>query len=137
MTAQPKKINVAVVGLGFMGMTHLRAYLASESARVAAVCGVSRLPVNGVLQGVKGNIKTNSDDIHLGPGVKVFRRIEDLLADGGNRTRRSLHSDSGASGNSALPRSRQANTFCAKSRWRGLRKPRGRFCEWPNRHRVF
>ena len=82
MTMEPRKINVAVVGLGFMGMTHLRAYLASDSARVTAVCGASRLPVNGVLQGVKGNIKTNSDDIHLGPQVKVFRGIEGLLADG-------------------------------------------------------
>jgi predicted dehydrogenase len=82
MTVERKKINVAVVGLGFMGVTHLRAYLASDSARVTAVCGVSRLPVNGVLQGVIGNIKTNSEDIHLGPQVKVFRRIEELLADG-------------------------------------------------------
>jgi predicted dehydrogenase len=81
MTVEPQKINVGVVGLGFMGMTHLRAYLASDSARVAAVCDASRLPVNGVLEGVRGNIKTNSDDIHLGPQVKVFRRIEDLLAD--------------------------------------------------------
>jgi predicted dehydrogenase len=82
MTVDPKKINVAVVGLGFMGVTHLRAYLASDSARVAAVCGVSRLPVNGVLRGVQGNIKTNSDDIHLGPQVKVYGKIEELLADG-------------------------------------------------------
>jgi predicted dehydrogenase len=82
MTAEKRKTNVAVVGLGFMGMTHLRAYLASDSARVVAVCGVSRLPIDGVLKGVKGNIETGSNDIHLDPHVKVFRRIEDLLADG-------------------------------------------------------
>jgi predicted dehydrogenase len=81
MTGKSEKINVAVVGLGFMGVTHLRAYLASDAARVAAVCDVSRLPVNGVLQGVRGNIKTNSDDIHLGAQVKVYRKIEELLAD--------------------------------------------------------
>ncbi len=81
MTVEKKKINVAVVGLGFMGMTHLRAYLANDSARVVAVCGVSRLPVNGVLQGVKGNIETGSNDIQLDTRVKVFRKIEDLLAD--------------------------------------------------------
>jgi predicted dehydrogenase len=82
MTEERKKINVAVVGLGFMGMTHLRAYLASDSARVVAVCGLSRLPVNGVLRGVKGNIETGTDDIQLDAQVKAFRKIEDVLADG-------------------------------------------------------
>jgi predicted dehydrogenase len=76
-----KKVNVAVVGLGFMGVTHLRAYLANDAARVAAVCDAARLPVNGVLQGVRGNIKTNSDDIHLGTEVKAVCRIEEVLDD--------------------------------------------------------
>jgi predicted dehydrogenase len=74
------KVNVAVVGLGFMGVTHLRAYQQVESARIAAVCDAVRLPVNGVLQGVAGNIK-KSDDINLGAEVKVFRKLEDVLAD--------------------------------------------------------
>jgi predicted dehydrogenase len=74
------RVNVAVVGLGFMGVTHLRAYLENPQARVAAVCDAVRLPENGVLRGVAGNIK-KSDDIHLGPEVKVYRRVEDLLTD--------------------------------------------------------
>jgi predicted dehydrogenase len=73
-------VNVAVVGLGFMGVTHLRAYQAVESARIVAVCDSVRLPVNGVLAGVAGNIK-KSDDIDLGPRVKVFRKLEGVLAD--------------------------------------------------------
>jgi predicted dehydrogenase len=73
-------VNVAVVGLGFMGVTHLRAYLQVPAARIVAVCDAVRLPVNGVLQGVAGNIK-KSDDINLGPQVKVFRKIEEVLAD--------------------------------------------------------
>ena len=75
-----KKVNVAVVGLGFMGVTHLRAYLDNPAARVVAVCGASRLPVNGVLSGVAGNIK-KSDDIVLSKDVKVFRELAELLAD--------------------------------------------------------
>ena len=75
-----KPVNVAVVGLGFMGVTHLRAYLANPLARVVAVCDAVRVPVNGVLAGVSGNIK-KSDDIHLGAGVKVFRNLDELLAD--------------------------------------------------------
>ena len=64
--AEPvRKINVAVVGLGFMGVTHLRAYLEIPGARIAAVCDPVRLPVNGVLPGVAGNIK-KTEDIHLG-----------------------------------------------------------------------
>jgi predicted dehydrogenase len=74
------KVNIAVVGLGFMGVTHLRAYQAVESAKIVAVCDAVRLPVNGVLQGVAGNIK-KSDDINLGADVKVFRKLEEVLAD--------------------------------------------------------
>jgi predicted dehydrogenase len=73
-------VNVAVVGLGFMGVTHLRAYLDNPRARIVAVCDAARLPVNGVLPGVAGNIK-KSDDIHLGAAVKAFRRLDELLAD--------------------------------------------------------
>ena len=73
-------VNVAVVGLGFMGVTHLRAYLEAEGARIVAVCDAVRLPVNGVLQGVAGNIK-KSDDINLGPNVKVYTKLEEVLAD--------------------------------------------------------
>ena len=73
-------VNVAVVGLGFMGVTHLRAYLANPKARVVAVCDAMRVPVNGVLAGVSGNI-TKSDDIHLGFDVKVYRTCEELFAD--------------------------------------------------------
>ena len=75
-----KKINVAVAGLGFMGLTHLRVYQKLRHARIVAVCDNSRLPVNGVLRGVSGNIKS-SGDIQLGPRVNVYREFSELLAD--------------------------------------------------------
>lgn len=78
--ATEKPVNVAVVGLGFMGVTHLRAYLANPLARVVAVCDAVRVPVNGILAGVSGNI-TKSDDIDLGADVKVYRTTEELFAD--------------------------------------------------------
>jgi predicted dehydrogenase len=71
---------VAVVGLGFMGVTHLRAYLNNPQARVVAVCDQTRLPEKGVLRGVAGNIK-KSGDLRLGAEVKVCREFEELLAD--------------------------------------------------------
>jgi predicted dehydrogenase len=63
-----------------MGVTHLRAYQALASARLVAVCDAVRLPVNGVLAGVAGNIKKN-EDIVLGSEVKVYRALEEVLAD--------------------------------------------------------
>src|ERR1051326_8426078 len=79
-TTPKTNVNIAVVGLGFMGVTHLRAYQLVDSAKIVAVCDAVRLPVNGVLQGVAGNIK-KSDDINLGPKVKVCRKLEEVLAD--------------------------------------------------------
>ena len=75
-------VNVAVVGLGFMGVTHLHAYLNNPLARVVAVCDAVRLPLNGVLSGVAGNIRM-ADDIYLNPDVKVFRNLDELLAEPG------------------------------------------------------
>ena len=80
MKSGSKKVNVAVVGLGFMGVTHLRVYQQLPGARITAVCDAVRLPVNGVLEGVSGNVK-KSEDIHLGEEVKVFRKIEEVLAE--------------------------------------------------------
>jgi predicted dehydrogenase len=75
-----RQVNVAVVGLGFMGLTHLKAYQQVESARVAAVCDAVRLPVDGVLPGVSGNI-TGHDAFHVGKNVKAYRSLEQVLAD--------------------------------------------------------
>ncbi len=80
-SSQPAtQVNIAVVGLGFMGVTHLRAYLPLQNARIVAVCDAVRLPVNGVLAGVTGNVK-KSDDVDLGPQVKVYTKLEQVLAD--------------------------------------------------------
>jgi predicted dehydrogenase len=80
-TQQPtRQVNLAVVGLGYMGVTHLRAYEQIPGAKIAAVCDAVRLPVNGVLQGVTGNVK-KSDDVYLGPAVKVYTKLEQVLTD--------------------------------------------------------
>lgn len=76
-----RPVNVAIVGLGFMGVTHIKSYQQLPSARIVAVCDAVRLPVNGVLAGVSGNI-TGSDAIDLGKNVRTYSKLEDLLADG-------------------------------------------------------
>ena len=75
-----RKVNVAVVGLGFMGVTHIKTYQQIKSAKIVAVCDSVRLPVNGVLPGVTGNI-TGSGAIDLGRQVKVYRALAEVLAD--------------------------------------------------------
>ncbi len=75
-----KKVNVAVAGLGFMGVTHLRAYQKLRNVRIVAVCDPTRSPVNGVLGGVNGNLG-DSSALTLGAGVKVYREFSALLAD--------------------------------------------------------
>jgi len=74
-----RKVNVAIVGLGFMGITHIKAYRQIPDARLVAVCDAVRLPVNGVLAGVSGNI-SSSDAIDLGNDIGVYQDLEDLLA---------------------------------------------------------
>jgi len=75
-----KKVKVAIAGLGFMGATHLRAYQAIRQARVVAVCDSSRLPVNGVLRCVQGNLSRGAD-IQLGARVKLYGAFDQLLTD--------------------------------------------------------
>ncbi len=77
-----QRLNVAVVGLGFMGVTHIKAYLQLKAAKIVAVCDSVRFPVNGVLPGVAGNI-TGSGAIDLGREVKVYRALDEVLADPG------------------------------------------------------
>ncbi len=76
-----RPVNVAVVGLGFMGLTHIKSYQLLPNARIVAVCDAVRLPINGVLAGVSGNI-TGSDAIDLGKSIRTYSKLEDLLADG-------------------------------------------------------
>jgi predicted dehydrogenase len=75
-----KKVNIAVAGLGFMGVTHLRAYQRLHNVRIVAVCDNSRLPVKGVLAGVNGNLG-DATAIALGGDVRVYREFDALLAD--------------------------------------------------------
>jgi predicted dehydrogenase len=76
-----RPVNVGVVGLGFMGLTHINAYRKlPDHARLVAVCDAVRQPVNGVLAGVTGNV-AGSDTVDLGAAVRAYTSIDDLLAD--------------------------------------------------------
>jgi predicted dehydrogenase len=72
--------NVGVIGLGFMGLTHLKAYRPIAGARLVAICDALRLPADGNLASIAGNIAT-TDQIHLDMNeVKGYQNYEHLLA---------------------------------------------------------
>ncbi len=73
-------MKIAVLGLGFMGSTHLKALQALPDVEIAAVCSATPSKLTGDLSGVQGNIG--------GPGERYdFSRIktsadpEPILAD--------------------------------------------------------
>jgi predicted dehydrogenase len=80
-TPSPKsEVNVAVVGLGFMGVTHLKSYQSVPGARVVAVCDAVRQPVDGVLS-VGGNLG-GGDDLRLDMSVvRAHRDMQPVLDD--------------------------------------------------------
>ncbi len=74
-------INVAVVGLGFMGVTHIKAYRKLPNARIAAICDAVRLPEDGDFSNISGNVGS-ADPLKLDMGqVKATKNLDDLLAD--------------------------------------------------------
>ena len=73
-------VNVAVVGLGLMGVTHLKAYQQIEGVRIVALADTNRTPVNGMVAGVSGNTG-GAEEIHLGANVRTYCNVEELLAE--------------------------------------------------------
>ncbi|MDB6023651.1 MAG: afr 7 [Pedosphaera sp.] len=76
-----KTVNIGVAGIGFMGATHIKSYLKIPGARLAAICDATRLPKDGDLSGISGNIgdgKPLKLDMNE---VKAYSNFDDLLAD--------------------------------------------------------
>lgn len=78
--SSPKPVRVGVVGLGFMGLTHLKAYQQIAGVEIVAVADAYKQVVNGVIPGVGGNI-SDAAAFRLPPGTRFYPRVADLLAD--------------------------------------------------------
>lgn len=76
-----REINVAVVGLGFMGATHIKACRKVPGARLAAICDAARLPVDGDLSHISGNVGTQEPLKLDMTQVKATKNFDDLLSD--------------------------------------------------------
>jgi predicted dehydrogenase len=75
-----RPVNVGVVGLGFMGVMHIKAYQQLRGAKLIAVCDPVRQPVNGVLTDPGGNVG-NAEPVKLKmKQVTAYRDLTELLA---------------------------------------------------------
>jgi len=72
--------HIGIIGLGFMGLVHIRTYQKISGCKIVAVADAFKAPVKGVIAGVGGNI-TDGDTVHLGTDVKVYNNPDDLIAD--------------------------------------------------------
>jgi predicted dehydrogenase len=76
-------VNVAVVGLGFMGVTHIKAYCQIPGVRIAGICDAVRLPVDGDFSSIGGNLG-GGEPLKLDMSqTKATKNLDELLADPG------------------------------------------------------
>jgi predicted dehydrogenase len=75
-------MNVAVLGLGFMGTTHAQAWRGVPGARLAAVMSSDERKLSGDLSSISGNLG-NSGEVMDFSAVAKYRTIDAVLADPG------------------------------------------------------
>jgi predicted dehydrogenase len=73
-------MKLAVLGLGFMGSTHLKALRGVASAELSAVFDQDEKRLSGDLTSVQGNLGGPGERIDFS-GVRKYRELEPLLAD--------------------------------------------------------
>lgn len=74
-------INVGIVGLGFMAVTHIKAYRQIGDARIAAICNPSGRRLDGDFATVAGNFG-GGEPVRLDMSqVKAYRDYAAMLAD--------------------------------------------------------
>ena len=73
-------MKVGVVGLGFMGSTHLQAYGSVPKAEVAALCSDDEKKLAGDLSSIQGNLNRPGQAMDFGKAAR-YRKFDDLLAD--------------------------------------------------------
>lgn len=76
-------MNVGVVGLGFMAVTHIKAYRHVPGVCIAALCNPSGRHLDGDFTGVAGNVGTDEPLKLDMRGVRATQDFADLLSDPG------------------------------------------------------
>ena len=73
-------VNLAIVGLGFMGATHVRAATRLDNVRLAAVVEFDEKKLSGDLRDVGGNLGGKFELMDFSQ-VRQYARLEEALAD--------------------------------------------------------
>src|ERR1700746_835821 len=73
-------LQVGIVGIGFMGMIHYRAYQRVPGVRVAAICTRDKKKLAGDWRAIKGNFGGPGAKLDL-RGVRTYERLDEMLAD--------------------------------------------------------
>jgi predicted dehydrogenase len=74
------RVKLGIIGLGFMGTTHLKAALALPEIEVAAVCSRDEKKLSGDFSEIRGNNSDPGGQVDLSTVAK-YREISALLAD--------------------------------------------------------
>jgi predicted dehydrogenase len=78
------KVRIGVVGLGFMGLTHLQAYRNMNNVVLAAVCSSDPKKLAGDLSGISGNLGNSGEQMDFGDAARypeALSVIEDPRVD--------------------------------------------------------
>lgn len=73
-------VGIGIVGMGFMGLTHLRATRALRSARVVAMVTADPRKARGDFSSVKGNFGSAGAREKL-EGIRVYPTLDEMLSD--------------------------------------------------------
>lgn len=73
-------MRIGMVGLGFMGSTHLRAYKSIPGAEIVAVCSNDERALSGDLSHIQGNIGGPGERMDFSQ-KRVYRELDAILRD--------------------------------------------------------
>ena len=73
-------MKIALLGLGFMGSTHAKAWLSIPGAELAAVMDQDEQRLSGDLSGIQGNIGGPGERLDFS-AVRRYRSVEEAVAD--------------------------------------------------------
>ncbi|MCL4793212.1 MAG: Gfo/Idh/MocA family oxidoreductase [Bryobacteraceae bacterium] len=75
-------MRIGVVGLGFMGLTHLKAYKNIPGVEIAAVASDDPKALSGDLSGIQGNLGTGGEKFDFGSARKFNESMDCVRAEG-------------------------------------------------------
>lgn len=73
-------MNIGIIGVGFMGVTHMVGYAKIPGVRIAAVCTENPAVLAGDLSKIGGNIEMDTSAVDISAATK-YARWQDLIVD--------------------------------------------------------